>query len=395
MKKQNIIIIIVFGALIFGLGLLGWLTPDQAFSENENRYLQELPKLSEDTMVNGDFGDEVEDYLSDQFWQRDSWTAARSKMKMLLRNKDIGGVYLCKDGYYIEKVTQTDVDEARLQKNLQTVKDFFTRCEEKGLAAENLTFMPVPTPGYTLRDKLPRYATLFDEDAVFDEMKLVFDDQLVDLRTDFAKAAESEQLYYRTDHHWKTAGALLGYQCYRAAMGLSIPAAADYTVERYEGFRGTLYSKVLDKNAATDTVELYHRKGDAALTVTYDNADHASCYDMEKLQQKDVDAWFYAAIEGFQRELPKHFAKKLYFAENWEDAPGFEPYVYVDVSDGYALWEKAIDHHWFAVHSTSFPYKEYYSHLKRLRGIQGRKGYCECFMIPKEQYKLVQTLENL
>ena len=50
-----------------------------------------------------------------------------------------------------------------------------------------------------------------------------------------------------------------------------------------------------------------------------------------------VDAWFYAAIEGFQRELPKHFAKKLYFAENWEDAPGFEPYVYVDVSDGYAL----------------------------------------------------------
>ena len=293
MKKQNIIIIIVFGALIFGLGLLGWLTPDQAFSENENRYLQELPKLSEDTMVNGDFGDEVEDYLSDQFWQRDSWTAARSKMKMLLRNKDIGGVYLCKDGYYIEKVTQTDVDEARLQKNLQTVKDFFTRCEEKGLAAENLTFMPVPTPGYTLRNKLPRYATLFDEDAVFDEMKLVFDDQLVDLRTDFAKAAESEQLYYRTDHHWKTAGALLGYQCYRAAMGLSIPAAADYTVERYEGFRGTLYSKVLDKNAATDTVELYHRKGDAALTVTYDNADHASCYDTEKLQQKDMYEVFF------------------------------------------------------------------------------------------------------
>ena len=109
MKKQNIIIILVFGALIFGLGLLGWLTPDQAFSENENRYLQELPKLSEDTLVSGDFGDEMEDYLSDQFWQRDSWTAARSKMKMLLRNKDIGGVYLCEDGYYIEKITQNDV----------------------------------------------------------------------------------------------------------------------------------------------------------------------------------------------------------------------------------------------------------------------------------------------
>lgn len=294
MKKQNIIIIIVFGALIFGLGLLGWLTPDQAFSENENRYLQELPKLSEDTMVNGDFGDEVEDYLSDQFWQRDSWTAARSKMKMLLRNKDIGGVYLCEDGYYIEKVTQTDVDEARLQKNLQTVKDFFTRCEEKGLAAENLTFMPVPTPGHTLRNKLPRYATLFDEDAVFAEMGAAMDGyRLVDLREPFAAACADEQLYYRTDHHWTTAGALLGYQCYRAAAGLAAPAAADYTVERHEGFRGTLYSKVLDPDAAVDTVELYRWDGDTALTVTYDNADHAGCYDLQKLAQKDMYEVFF------------------------------------------------------------------------------------------------------
>ena len=117
--------------------------------------------------------------------------------------------------------------------------------------------------------------------------------------------------------------------------------------------------------------------------------DHEACHRIV------VDAWFYAAIAGFERELPKHFARHLYFAENWEDAPEFTPYVYLDVSDGYPLWEKAIDHHWFAVHSTSFPYKEYYSHLKRLRGIQGRKGYCECFMIPAEQVKLVHTLEEL
>ena len=117
--------------------------------------------------------------------------------------------------------------------------------------------------------------------------------------------------------------------------------------------------------------------------------DHEACHRIVK------DAWFYAAIEGFQRELPRHFARHLYFAENWEDADGFQPYVYLDVSDGYPLWEKAIDHHWFAVHSTSFPYKEYYSHLKRLRGIQGRKGWCECFMIPAEQVKLVHTLEDI
>lgn len=48
MKKQNIIIIIVFGALIFGLGLLGWLTPDQAFPKMRTatcRSCQSFPKI--------------------------------------------------------------------------------------------------------------------------------------------------------------------------------------------------------------------------------------------------------------------------------------------------------------------------------------------------------------
>lgn len=117
--------------------------------------------------------------------------------------------------------------------------------------------------------------------------------------------------------------------------------------------------------------------------------DHMACHRIV------VDAWFYAAIEGFKRETPKHFARHLYFAENWEDAQDFRPYLYLDVSDGYDLWDKAIDRHRFTVESKSFAYKEYYSHLKRLRGIEGRTGYCECFMIPPEQVHIVRNLEEL
>ncbi len=117
--------------------------------------------------------------------------------------------------------------------------------------------------------------------------------------------------------------------------------------------------------------------------------DHMACHRIV------LDAWFYAAIDGFKRDLPLHFARSLYFAENWEDAEDFSPYVYLDVSAGYDLWYKAIDHHRFTVESTSFAYKEYYSHLKRLRGIEGRKRYCECFMIPPEQMRIVRGLEEI
>ena len=117
--------------------------------------------------------------------------------------------------------------------------------------------------------------------------------------------------------------------------------------------------------------------------------DHMACHRIV------LDAWFYAAIEGFKRDLPRHFVPHIYFAENWEDAQGFTPYIYLDVSDGYDLWYKAIDHHRFTIESKSFAYKEYYAHLKRLHGIEGRTKYCECFMIPPEQCHIVRKLEDL
>ncbi len=117
--------------------------------------------------------------------------------------------------------------------------------------------------------------------------------------------------------------------------------------------------------------------------------DHMACHRIV------LDAWFYAAIEGFRRDLPRHFAQHLYYAENWEDAQDFRPYVYIDVSQGYDLWYRAIENHRFTVESKSFPYREYYAHLKRLRGIEGRAGYCECFMIPPEQNHLVFRMEDL
>lgn len=114
--------------------------------------------------------------------------------------------------------------------------------------------------------------------------------------------------------------------------------------------------------------------------------DHMAC------QRIVVDARFYAGIAGFERDLPAHFARTLYFAENWEDAVDFKPYVYIDVSAGYELWKKAIQTHWFVTGSTSFPYFEYYDALCRVRGIEARTERAECFMIPDENHRIITSL---
>lgn len=103
-------------------------------------------------------------------------------------------------------------------------------------------------------------------------------------------------------------------------------------------------------------------------------------------------AQFYAGLASIERALPPHWAAGPYYAENWEDPTDFKPYVYVEVTEeGYQLWEKAINHHWFALHSPSYPYKEYYSNLKRIRGIDARKKYAEAFNIQEREKRIIRN----
>ncbi len=114
--------------------------------------------------------------------------------------------------------------------------------------------------------------------------------------------------------------------------------------------------------------------------------DHMACHRIVE------DARFYAGIAGFKRELPAHFSRTLYFAENWEDAIDFKPYIYLDTTAGYELWKKAIVKHSFVIESKSFPYFEYYDTLSRVRGIEARTARAECFMIPDENHRIVTAL---
>ncbi len=118
--------------------------------------------------------------------------------------------------------------------------------------------------------------------------------------------------------------------------------------------------------------------------------------DHERTNRIVRDAHFLASLGGLERENPAHFAKGPYYAQNWEDAPGFEPYVYMEVTpEGFALWQKAISEHWFAVNSKDFPYKEYYEHLMRLNGCLARTPYAEAFMVNPEEKKVVLKGEQL
>ena len=84
-----------------------------------------------------------------------------------------------------------------------------------------------------------------------------------------------------------------------------------------------------------------------------------------------------ASLEGFESAHPRHRGVRgVYYADNWEDAEGFSPYLYVDVTEDLAAWKAAVTSYEFIRGGiSSFPYVEYYEALARVRGAVAGKRF--------------------
>ncbi len=231
-KISQRITAVLFCAFLAGFGILHILLPDKDFSPVENRTLAQAPAFSWDALLDGSFTTKVEAYLEDQFPLRDGWMGLQSRYACLLGKREFHGVYLC-GSRLIHKLE----DVSRAEQNIA----YLQRLTE-------LTDLPVylgliPTAAEVYRDLLPAGSENFDQSAY---LKLVQDSVPGAVWVDIAgrldaAAASGTPLFYRTDHHWTSAGAWEGYAALMAAMERDFaPLGAPQTVS--EDFYGTLYS---------------------------------------------------------------------------------------------------------------------------------------------------------
>jgi LmbE family N-acetylglucosaminyl deacetylase len=82
------------------------------------------------------------------------------------------------------------------------------------------------------------------------------------------------------------------------------------------------------------------------------------------------DAVLLASLEGVVTKNPAHRGiRGIWYADNWEDAEDFQPYIYVDVSGEMDQWKDAVTKYEFVGGSiSSFHYLDYYSALAITRG---------------------------
>jgi len=284
MKKNHWIEISVLTVFVSGLFLINLLTGDRAFSPVENRNLMQRPVFSWERLFSGEFMQDFEAYVTDQFAGRDGWTALKAYAERALGKQENNGIYIAGDRL-IEKFDRIDMKLA--ESNLRAVGRF---AENTGVPTG---LMLIPSAAEIYRDSLPAGAPNIDQAAVMADLSAGTQVQTADAYS-VLKAHRDEYIYYRTDHHWTSLGACLGADALLRAMGKNGVSPAQWTAQEVSGaFYGTLYSVSGARYIPPDSMEIYVPAEEIEVS-SFEGGEWTQrpLYDTEKLNGKDKYSMF-------------------------------------------------------------------------------------------------------
>lgn len=264
-KFQSWNTITMFCLLIFGFTVATLVKPNEEYSETENRTLAQMPKASISSILDGSFESDYETYLTDQFVGRDGWIGMKTAVERFLQKKESKDIYFAKDDYLIEKHTGAFTTDTAEQ-NIHVLNQFIQKYQ-KLFSEEHMTVMVVPNAVEILEDMLPSFASPYDQSEYLQKIENVLPEGIWFDTADILREHSSEEIYYRTDHHWTTRAAFYIYQAWAKAQGFEIPTEDNYVITAVsDEFAGTIQSK-LGIETRLDTIETFRQKDDIFYTV--------------------------------------------------------------------------------------------------------------------------------
>ena len=327
-KKQSWNIITLFLLLIFGLTGATLLKPDTEFSENENRALASRPKFSISSLLSGEYTEDYETYLTDQFVFRDQWIGMKTAAERLTFRQETNDIYFAEDDYLIEKHTGS-FETKQADANLVYLTAFFEKLSET-YDSEHLTAMVIPNAVDILRDKLPPFASPYDEEAYLAQIEAALPEGVWLDSSEVLNLHKDEEIYYRTDHHWETLGAYYVFEQWTAEKGLGQVSMEDYNITTItDSFEGTVASKV-GTEVKQDTIEIFEPKDPVSYLLTYNQTDdvRSTVYQAHVLDSKDKYSYFYGGNYGLvEADMENDTGRKLLVIKD-SYAHCFVPFTY-------------------------------------------------------------------
>ncbi len=255
----------IFCAFIFTFMIRLIVLPKESFSEKEKRSLAEFPELNTETLLNGNFQNNLDTYLSDHFPAREFFVGLNADYNLLSGRNGENGIFLGSDGYLFPSPTQQTED---FLKNAGFIKEY---ADESDIP---VYMTLIPSSGFINNDKLPvLHKEYHDQDMINEFKNVVADSVIFTDVTETFRQKSADQLYYKTDHHWTSKGA---YECYRLlseTMGYSPVTESSFDKVTVKDFYGTSYSKGALWFVTPDEIELWSNREQPQDSVTVEIKD--------------------------------------------------------------------------------------------------------------------------
>lgn len=261
---------------------------DKAFSESENRVLEQKPALTISSITDGSFMKKFETYLTDQFPLRDSAISLKTFVDRVIGVKKENGVYIGKDGFLFD--SPTDYDKKDMTEKATAISDFTQKYPKMKKAV-----IISPNSSYIYSDMLPDNLKLPNQSQQLDKVEKAIKDPGITFvdAVSVLKTAKREKnaplLFYKTDHHWTTRGAYAVFEDLALTWKLDAEKAKHRFFAVSDSFEGTLGSKA-GVHKTKDLVEIcVPLKSVGTYIVNYESQQKktATLFENEKLEQKN------------------------------------------------------------------------------------------------------------
>ena len=269
----------VLVALWLVLTGFAWFGPAKDISEAERRPLDQMPEITPESIFNGKFMKDFEDYTLDQFPLRDTFRQIKSLMHYYVLNQsDNNGIYVT-DGYAAK------LEYPLKETSVKHAIDRFSFVYNKYLKETGSTVFMSVVPDKSLYLAEQNGYLAMDYNAMFEAFK-----QGMPWATyvDISDCLNAES-YYFTDTHWRQEKLLQAAQKLCEAMGVESFAADSFTQTAVEKpFYGVYYGQAaLPMQPET----LYIMENDVlsgCRVYDYETGKYTDVYNMDMLQSKDL-----------------------------------------------------------------------------------------------------------
>ncbi|MGM9521447.1 MAG: DHHW family protein [Oscillospiraceae bacterium] len=270
-------IISIFAVIVFGFAAAHLLLPDAELSFSERRRLASMPKLTAEDLFSGDFSDELEDYLLDQFPLREGLRTANSALRLFgLMQKDVDGLWMSGSGIF---KTEYPLKEAQVTYGADIINNV---CSEY-LAGLNVYYSIIPDKNYFAAQK-NGYPSIDYEKLVSIMNSRVTGAQYIDIF-----GTLTLQDYYRTDPHWSQPGLFDTCRRLAAAFGMEeyLTGIDEYTSQELSPFRGAYLAQSALPAEPDILTYLTSRYTDNAVVTGLDDSAADTVYAPEKISGMD------------------------------------------------------------------------------------------------------------